>query len=616
MKMQEPRSNLLSFIVCSLFIVILTLILQPQRIIAQTAQTVSVVSVTYQGHVQSIGWQPWVFDGAEAGTEGKALRVEALKINLVNSPVGASIKYQAHVQNIGWQPWVSAGQEAGTHGKSLRVEAIKITLENMPGYIVQYQAHVQSIGWQPWVSSGQEAGTHGKSLRVEAIRIRIVPNIINIASVSLNKTTDNLVVGGSDTLAAVLLPANAPNQAALWSSSKPSVVKVDSTGKVTALSAGTATVTVTTVDGNKTASCAVTVKSQVVHPISVSLNKTSDDITVGDTDTLTAAVNPSNVTSKDVTWSSSNSSIAVVDNAGKITILSKGTATITVTTVDGQKTATCIVTGKNIIINKITLTNYNISLSDFSNQELLNTPAAYINGKWIYALIKNGEFGYCTDLLNPSDTWVNSLTIYNNIKNQLLNNINPLYSQNDPIKIYEFVTLSYTDCVTAAQLNTMFGQSGSLAGKGQVFIDAAKANNINPIYLAGHSILETGHGTSILANGGTKNLAGNYTYGTPVYNLFGIGAIDGDAEGGGTRTAYSNGWTSIDLAIYGGAAWISKGYIGASQNTLYSMRWNPLNIYHQYATDVNWAASQTNIIKGYFDLLPGCTLTFNIPVFK
>jgi len=133
-------------------------------------------SVSYQGHVQNIGWQNWVGDGQEAGTDGKSFRVEALKIKLVNAPAGANIKYQAHVQNVGWQNWVSNGQEAGTDARSLRVEAIKITLENMPGYSIQYQAHVQNVGWQNWVSNGQEAGTDGRSLRVEAIRIRIVAN--------------------------------------------------------------------------------------------------------------------------------------------------------------------------------------------------------------------------------------------------------------------------------------------------------------------------------------------------------------------------------------------------------------------------------------------------------
>ncbi|MCB2342612.1 hypothetical protein [Clostridium estertheticum] len=68
-------------------------------------------------------------------------------------------------------------------------------------------------------------------------------------------------------------------------------------------------------------------------------------------------------------------------------------------------------------------------------------------------------------------------------------------------------------------MNTMFGKNNALSGEGQVFIDAAQKSNVNPLYLAGHSILETGHGTSLLANCGTKKATGEYTYGRPVYNL-------------------------------------------------------------------------------------------------
>ncbi len=157
------------------------------------------MGVQYQGHVQQIGWQTSVTNGQISGTEGQALRVEALKIGLLNAPVGAKIEYQTHVQQIGWQTPVTDNAEGGTDGKSLRVEAIKIALENLPGYSVQYRAHVQSIGWQPWASDGQEAGTDGKALRIEAIEIRIVKTvdgstptpvsfIKNVTSVALNKT--------------------------------------------------------------------------------------------------------------------------------------------------------------------------------------------------------------------------------------------------------------------------------------------------------------------------------------------------------------------------------------------------------------------------------------------
>ncbi|UZW15000.1 N-acetylmuramoyl-L-alanine amidase [Clostridium pasteurianum] len=142
------------------------------------ADTNSDVHISYQSHVQNVGWQNAVSDGNTSGTTGRALRLEALKLNLSGDAKGMSVSYQAHVQNIGWMNWTSQGQAAGTTGRALRLEAIKIKLNNAPSnYHVQYQVHVQNIGWTSWVQDGQIAGTTGRALRVEAIRIRIVkPN--------------------------------------------------------------------------------------------------------------------------------------------------------------------------------------------------------------------------------------------------------------------------------------------------------------------------------------------------------------------------------------------------------------------------------------------------------
>jgi len=300
------------------------------------------VNVQYQGHVQNIGWQSLAFNGQISGTEGLSLREEAYKIKLVNAPAGASIKYQTHVQSIGWQKWVSNGIEAGTNGKSLRVEAIKITLENMPGYSVQYQAHVQNIGWMNWVSNGQEAGTHGKSLRVEALRVRIVHNAVHPESVKLNKTTDTLAIGDTDTLSAIVAPSNADNKNVTWISSDNAVAAVDNTGKVTAVGSGTAAITAATADGGKTASCTVTCNTVSVS--SVNITVAADTLRVGNSHTLTAAISPSNATNKKVNWTSSDKAVAAVDSSGRVTGVSEGTATITATTADGGKIASCIVT--------------------------------------------------------------------------------------------------------------------------------------------------------------------------------------------------------------------------------------------------------------------------------
>jgi uncharacterized protein YjdB len=110
--------------------------------------TASAVGASYSAHVQDIGWQAAVSDGADAGTTGQSLRLEALKINLTNAPVGASIAYQVHVQDKGWvTPASTDGAIAGTTGQSKRIEAIAIALGGMPGYSVQYRVHVQDIGW-------------------------------------------------------------------------------------------------------------------------------------------------------------------------------------------------------------------------------------------------------------------------------------------------------------------------------------------------------------------------------------------------------------------------------------------------------------------------------------
>ena len=178
--------------------------------------------------------------------------------------------------------------------------------------------------------------------------ITVKDKIIPVTSVSLDKTSLEMVEGGELTLVATVNPDNATDKSVSWTSSDASVASVVN-GKVTALKAGTATITVTTTDGGKTASCEVTVKAKLVGVTSVSLDKTTAELTEGDELTLTATVNPDNATDKSVTWSSSDSSVASVAN-GKVTALKAGTATITVTTTDGGKTAKCDVTVKAKII--------------------------------------------------------------------------------------------------------------------------------------------------------------------------------------------------------------------------------------------------------------------------
>jgi len=178
-----------------------------------------------------------------------------------------------------------------------------------------------------------------------------ITNNVTVTGVKLNKNITTINVGANETLSATIIPTNATNKNVTWSSSVPTIAMVDQNGIVKAIKAGTAIITVTTQDGSKTASCTVTAKiAPIVKVTRVSLNKSTTSIDVGDIENLTAAITPSSATNQNITWKSSKTSVATVDSSGKVTGVSAGAAVITVTTVDGKKTATCNVTVKNIPI--------------------------------------------------------------------------------------------------------------------------------------------------------------------------------------------------------------------------------------------------------------------------
>ena len=150
-----------------------------------------------------------------------------------------------------------------------------------------------------------------------------------------------LVVGGESKLTAKVSPGDATNKKVNWTSSKTSVATVDANGKVTAVAIGNATITATSamVEG-KSGSCAVSVIATPIPTTGVTIDQTGlQKVKVGGKLQLTASLQPSNTTYHGVTWSSSNKSIATVSETGKVTGVARGTATITVTTENGNHTA-------------------------------------------------------------------------------------------------------------------------------------------------------------------------------------------------------------------------------------------------------------------------------------
>lgn len=136
----------------------------------------NIKKLSYQTHVENIGWQDLKYDGEISGTSGQSLRLEAIKISLANLTHTGSIEYATHIQDIGWQNWKANGDLSGTTGQNKRLEAIKIRLtgEIADYYDVYYRVHAQEFGWLDWAKNGQEAGTAGYSYRLEAIQIQLV----------------------------------------------------------------------------------------------------------------------------------------------------------------------------------------------------------------------------------------------------------------------------------------------------------------------------------------------------------------------------------------------------------------------------------------------------------
>ncbi|KHD45428.1 N-acetylmuramoyl-L-alanine amidase [Streptococcus hongkongensis] len=144
--------------------------------------------LSYQTHVETIGWQTPVSEGQLAGTTGQAKQVEAIKFFLDTTEYG-DILYRAHVQNEGWQNYVSSGSLSGTTGKAEQIEAIQIKLTGSLAdrYSVKYRVHVQDIGWQTWVYDDNVAGTVGLSKQIEAIEVYLVDRVTKPVGLSASQ---------------------------------------------------------------------------------------------------------------------------------------------------------------------------------------------------------------------------------------------------------------------------------------------------------------------------------------------------------------------------------------------------------------------------------------------
>lgn len=210
-------------------------------------------------------------------------------------------------------------------------------------------------------------------------KVTVVEKPVPVTGVTLSKNSSSLVadtinaVYGTEQLLCEISPSDATDQNITWTSSAPDTASVDAAGLVTAKQPGTAVITVTSSNGLK-ASSRFTIVAADVAVTGLSLNKTGTIIKTGDSERLYSILTPANATNQNVTWHSSNTSIAEVDVTGSVKgVAEGGPVTITATTVDGGKTATATITIVSVAVPVTGVTlNKSLTTINIGKQEKLS----------------------------------------------------------------------------------------------------------------------------------------------------------------------------------------------------------------------------------------------------
>ncbi|MBO0594028.1 Ig-like domain-containing protein, partial [Cellulophaga sp. E16_2] len=140
-----------------------------------------------------------------------------------------------------------------------------------------------------------------------------------VTGITVDPSAITITNGSTTALTETIAPANATNQNVTWSSGDDAIASVSATGVVIGNAIGTATITVTTEDGGFTATSTITVQAATFAVTGITVDPTAITITNGSTTTLIETITPANATNQNVTWSSSDDTIASVSATGVVT---------------------------------------------------------------------------------------------------------------------------------------------------------------------------------------------------------------------------------------------------------------------------------------------------------
>ena len=260
-------------------------------------------------------------DNTEAFGVQYELRYDADKVAVVGDPTRGDIFNDLDAGNF---EFGALNHNVNTHCISAVAACAYRALSNGSVMNVTFQVLDDvSVGELNFDSTILLSDTNAGSLDYTYVDNTDLSVVIPVTGISLNKTSTTIGRGETETLTAIVEP-NGTGSTVEWTSSNPSVASVEQNGEVTAVSAGTATITATA--GGKSASCEVTVNVPL-KGITINGNQTS--IRKGTTTQLSVTFDPEDTTdNKTISWSSDDPEIASVDQNGRVTAIADGSTTI------------------------------------------------------------------------------------------------------------------------------------------------------------------------------------------------------------------------------------------------------------------------------------------------
>ncbi len=255
--------------------------------------------------------------------------------------------YINYVDEIGLQEYLKLNNEVSKYSDAQVsnfdvIPVYNIANKGIVGYALRFSVRKRSTYTStPVYSYYLDTYKNRKLISGSLSSLTVRPTVVNVSGISLSRSSLSLVEGASSTVYATVSPSNATNKNVSWTSSNNSVATVSSSGVVIARGVGTARITASA--GGRSAILYVTVTAKNIPVSGISLNRTSGTIDVGNTLALNATVSPNNATNKNVTWSTSNSSVATVSSSGVVTGRKAGTVTITAKAGNYSRVATITV---------------------------------------------------------------------------------------------------------------------------------------------------------------------------------------------------------------------------------------------------------------------------------